>query len=63
MVLLCLVNHGRLPPARRRYYQDYAQKEALEYVEHLTITLLYGAEGVLSPRSRGANRHGDGAES
>lgn len=50
MVILCLANHGKLPPIRRAYYQRRAQAEAIDYLEHLTARLLYGPGGLLGRR-------------
>lgn len=49
MVQLCLANHGKLPLRQRAYYQNYAQEEAIQFLERRTINMLYGRNGLLGP--------------
>ena len=47
MVQLCLANHGKLPLRQRGYYRDYAQEEAIQFLERRTTNMLYDYNGLL----------------
>ncbi|TDJ79174.1 hypothetical protein E2H86_00780 [Pseudomonas putida] len=50
MVKLCLQSRGTLPLAYRSFYAQYAQAEAIAFLEACVTHLLFGPAGRLSPQ-------------
>lgn len=50
MVRLCLQSRGTLPLAYRNFYAQYAQDEAIAFLEMCVTHLLFGPAGRFSPQ-------------
>jgi len=50
MVTLCLQSRGTLPLAHRDFYAQYAQPEAIAFLEMYVTHLLFGPAGRFSPQ-------------